>query len=144
MANITQNIVSKLKNHEERLKECERLKGYTTSDDVKHIFDQKFSEKNSGSYATQDELEETFQKYVSSEENMMSQFSSNQSSFDGRLNKFNEQFSNLLNQLDNMRGELNKVKKQHEELKGEHDTLSASHSALSVRHDELLERTNAE
>tara|TARA_B000000557_G_scaffold258779_1_gene253680 strand:- start:638 stop:1072 length:435 start_codon:yes stop_codon:yes gene_type:complete len=144
MANITQNIVSKLKNHEERLKECERLKGYTTSDDVKHIFDQKFNEKNSGSYATQDELEETFQKYVSSKDNMMSQFSSNQSSFDDRLNKFNEQFSNLLNQLDTMRGELNKVKKQNEELKSEHDALSASHSALSVRHDELLERTNAE
>ena len=144
MANITQNIVSKLKNHEERLKECERLKGYTNSDDVKHIFDQKFNERNSGSYATQDELEETFQKYVSSKDNMMTQLSSNQSSFDDRLNKFTEQFSNLLNQLDNMRGELNTARKQHEELKSEHEALSASHNALSVRHDELLERTNAE
>ena len=139
MANITQNIINKLKNHEVRLTECETLKGYTTSDDVRHIFDQKFNEKNSANYATQEDVEEAFQKYVSSEQNMVSQLSSNQSVFDGRINKINEQLSNVLNKFDELRGQLNSLKDSHEKLQQDHDALNATHNALSVRHDELVE-----
>lgn len=138
MANITQNIINKLKSHEARLTECESLKGYTNSDDVRHIFDQKFNEKNSANYATQEDVEEAFQKYVSSEQNMVSQLSSNHSVFDERLNKLNEQLSNVLNKFDEVRGELNTVKGSHEKLKQDHDALNATYSALSVRHDELV------
>ena len=108
-----------------RLKECERNKGYITIDDVNTTIDSKLesvtSQKNN--YATNDDLEDKFQKYLQSEQNLSKQTVENVSSlktqleeYKGQVASFKKLTTQMLETIDSLRSEINSSKAHHDAL----------------------------
>ena len=93
-------VITKMTEMNTRLKECERNKGYVTLDDVNNSVDKKLqsitSQKNN--YATNDDLEDKFQKYK------------------GQVASFKKLTTQMLETIDSLRSEINSSKAHHDAL----------------------------
>ena len=118
-------VITKMTEMNTRLKECERNKGYVTLDDVNNSVDKKLqsitSQKNN--YATNDDLEDKFQKYLQSEQNVSKKTVENISSlksqleeYKGQVTSFKKLTTQMLETIDSLRSEINSSKAHHDAL----------------------------
>ena len=118
-------VITKMTEMNTRLKECERNKGYVTLDDVNNSVDKKLqsitSQKNN--YATNDDLEDKFQKYLQSEQNVSKKTVENISSLKSQLEEYKGQVASfkklttqMLETIDSLRSEINSSKAHHDAL----------------------------
>lgn len=120
-----QQVIQKMTEMNGRLKECERNKGYVTMQDVDASVDSKLeaikSQKNN--YATNDDLEDKFQKYLQSEQNLSKQTVETISSLKSQLDEYKGQVASfktlttqMLETIDSLRSEVNSSKAHHDAL----------------------------
>lgn len=118
-------LIQKMTEMNTRIKECERNKGYVTMDDVNSSITSKLeavtSQKNN--YATNDDLEDKFQKYLQSEQNLSKQTVENVASLKTQLEEYKGQVASfktlttqMLETIDTLRSEVNSSKAHHDAL----------------------------
>ena len=136
MASPIQQIVAKIQAQETRIKNleetCNKCEKSMKPEDVSEMI--KEANKNC---VTQDDIENTFQKYIQAEHNMTNQLSTNQKTFNEQLDAMKEQMAKLLTDFDKLRSEKN-------ELESKLNTVEAQNDALRIAQNELRDSINSE
>ena len=135
-------IVAKMTEMNERIKKCEESQtsnGFVTTDDVNHIIGLKLQEVQSQTkkYATDDDLEDKFQKYLQSEKNLTQQTQKN-------VADVKTVVDGLKVQIENIKKVNTQILETLDSLRSENNALKAHNDALTITVNELKAASSSE
>ena len=135
-------IVAKMTEMNERIKKCEESQtsnGFVTTDDVNHIIGLKLQEVQSQTkkYATDDDLEDKFQKYLQSETNLTQQTEKN-------VADVKTVVDGLKVQIENIKKVNTQILEAVDSLRSENNALKAHNDALTITVNELKVASSSE